>query len=146
MERSHNYELAYHLNPNIEEARVLQVKQEIQDYITSSKGVISYTKDPERTRLSYPIKHNSASYFGYFHFSIDNAEEGLVQLNDHLKLNTDMMRYLLVKMPSDAEKKQMALRQVKARERMDRKVAPKPMTPKEDKEIEKQLEDVIEKL
>ena len=146
MEKSHNYELAYHLNPNLEEARVLELKQEIQDQIISNKGTVSYSKDPERTRLSYSIQHQSSSYFGYFHFSLEDAEEAMTAINNHLKLINDIMRCLIVKMPSDAEKKQMAMRQIKTKEVLERKSKAKPATEKEEKEIEKQLEDVIEKL
>ena len=58
------------------------------------------------------------------------------------------MRYLILKMPSDLQKDKDMLKQLKMKERAERKpkVAPKQVSEKEEKEIEKQLEDIIEKL
>ena len=74
-----SYELAFHLNPDLEETQVKELAQNIESYITSSGGIISFKKDPEKVRLSYPIQHKRQAYFGYIQFSIEK-KEGLSRL------------------------------------------------------------------
>ena len=143
-----NYEIAFHIFQTIEEAKIAEVKQGLENFIISKGGAIAYSREPERTRLSYPIKHQTHTYFGYIHFNLPEPEEALKELNDNLKLNGDVLRYLILKMPSDLQKDKDMLKQLKMKERAERKpkVAPKQVSEKEEKEIEKQLEDIIEKL
>ena len=143
-----NYELAYHIVPTIEEAKIAELRQNLESLITSKGGAISYSKEPERIRLSYKINHHGNSYFGYIHFNLPEPEEALKELHDHLKLNENILRSLVLKMPSDLQKGKDMLKQLKAKERAEKrpKAAPKQVSEKEEKEIEKQLEDIIEKL
>lgn len=143
-----NYELAYHVLPTLEEAKIAEVKQNLEQFIISKGGAVSYSKEPEKTRLSYAINHNNHAFFGYIHFNLPDPEESLKELNDTLKLNNDILRYLILKMPSDLQKSKDMLKQLKAKERAERrpKSAPKQVSEKEEKEMEKQLEDIIEKL
>ena len=151
-----NYELAFHINPNLAESRITEIKSELEKELVSSGAVISYIKEPERTRLSYPIKKNGNSYFGFIHFSTqpndssdnDTGRQGsLLAVEEYIKLNPDILRSLILCLPSDAQKNQAIMRQAKARERMEKKakIAPKvPVVPNE--KLDKELEDIIEKL
>ena len=144
-----NYELAFHLNPNLEEAKVQEIRQSIESIITSNKGVISYSKEPEKIRLSYEIKHIGSSYFGYIQFNLSEAQ-ALEELNEQLKINPDVLRYLIVKLPSDLQKKQSMLKQIKMKERQEKRAQTKATTPGEpkieSKELDKELEEIIEGL
>jgi len=144
-----NYELAFHLNPNLEEAKVREIKQNIENIITSNKGVVSYSKEPEKIRLSYEIKHIGNSFFGYIQFNLSESR-ALEELNEQLKLNPDVMRYLIIKLPSDLQKKQSMLKQIKMKERQEKRAQAKsaaPVEPKKDsKELDKKLEEIIEGL
>lgn len=145
MSASQNYELAFHLNPNLEETKVEEIKQNIETLITQGKGIVSYSKDPEKIHLSYPVKHQNYGYFGFIHFNLPERE-ALEQINEQLKLNSDVLRYLAIKMPSDLQKRQSMLKQVKMRERVEKKARVKAATPEESKELDKKLEDIIENL
>jgi len=142
-----NYELAFHLNPNLEEAKIREIKQNIESIIATNKGVISYSKEPEKIRLSYEIKHVGNSYFGYIQFNLSEAQ-ALEELNEQLKLNPDVLRYLLIKLPSDLQKKQSMLKQIKMKERQEKRAQAKAVAPKtgENKELDKKLEEIIEGL
>lgn len=142
-----NYELAFHLNPNLEEVKVREIKQNIENIITSHKGVISYSKEPEKIRLSYEIKHIGSSYFGYIQFNLSEAQ-ALEELNEQLKLNPDVMRHLIIKLPSDLQKKQSMLKQIKMKERQEKRAQTKTIIPGagENKELDKELEEIIEQL
>jgi len=142
-----NYELAFHLNPNLEEAKVKEIKEKIESIITSNKGVISYSKEPEKIRLSYEIKHIGYSFFSYIQFNLSESM-ALDELNEQLKLNADVIRYLIIKLPSDLQKKQSMLKQIKMREGQEKRAQAKAVVPKvgENKELDKKLEEIIEQL
>ena len=145
-----NYELAFHLNPNLEETKVREIKQNIENIITSNKGVISYAKNPEKIRLSYEIKHHGNSFFSYIQFNLSEAQ-ALDELNEQLKLNPDVLRHLIIKLPSDLQKKQSMLKQIKMKEGQEKRAQAKTVTPKtqtggENKELDKKLEEIIEGL
>ena len=95
------YELAFHLNPDLEEAQVKELAQNIENYVISAEGVISFKKEPEKTRLSYPIKHKKQAYFGYIHFALE-SKEALANIDEQIRHNSDVLRYLTVKAPVDS--------------------------------------------
>ena len=144
-----NYELAFHLNPNLEEAKVREIKENVEKIITSNEGVISYSKEPEKIRLSYEIKHQRNSFFSYIQFNLSGSK-ALDELNEQLKLNPDVLRYLIIKLPSDLQKKQSMLKQIKMKERQEKRAQVKATTPtepkKDSKELDKKLEEIIEGL
>ena len=137
------YELAFHLNPDIEEARARQSSQDIENYATSAGGVVLFKKEPERTRLSYPIKHKRQTYFGYIHFSIE-SKDGLANIDEQIKLNSDVLRYLIVKVPADSGKVKFRFKPQKPKVASEKPLDKK--TPEETKDLEKQLEDILENL
>ncbi|HWA64685.1 MAG TPA: 30S ribosomal protein S6 [Candidatus Paceibacterota bacterium] len=142
-----NYELAFHISPNLDESRIAQISNELKDQIGKAKGMVSFTKEPERIRLSYPIHGHANSYFGYIQFSTEETE-GLAGIEEYITLNPDIIRSLVVRLPSDAQKSQALLRQAKARERMEKKakVAPEKAPAVSSEKLDKELEDIIEKL
>ncbi len=143
-----NYELAFHINPNLEAARISQIKAELEQQLASGGSAITFSREPERTRLSYPINKNASAFFGYIQFNTENPE-GLAPVEDYIKLNNDILRSVIVRLPSDAQKNQAMLRQMKARERMEKKTkaaAPKATPAVPNEKLDKELEDIIEKL
>lgn len=143
-----NYELAFHINPNMEESRVAAISSELKEKLTAGQGVITFAREPERQRLSYEIKHNATAFFGYIHFNMEDGQ-GLAGVEEYIKLNNDILRSLIIRLPSDTEKSQAIMRQAKARERLEKAKAatPKagPVQPKNEN-LDKELEDIIEKL
>ena len=148
-DKSTNYELAYHITPNIEETKVSELKQEFENLITSKGGNIAFSRIPEKTRLSYEIDHLRHAYFGYIQFSMLIADGVMQEINETLRRHTEVLRYLVIKTPSDLQKGKDMLKQLKMKERAERKpkAAPKaPVTEEEKKKLDEQLEDIIEKL
>lgn len=137
------YELAFHLNPDLEEAQVQQAAQNLENYITSAEGVISFKKEPERARLSYPIKHKRQAYFGYMRFTLE-PKENLASIEEQARINNDVLRYLVVKMPADFRKVKFRFKPSKPKMTTE-KPAEKP-TPEQSKELDKELEGILENL
>lgn len=138
-----NYELAFHISPNLEQSRVAQIREELDKLITSHGGVITFTREPEKTRLSYPIRHERSAFFGYIQFSLNDASK-LVEIEEQLRLNNDIMRYLMLKLQTDQERAKALSKMAAHKERQERRVKkPTAAKPEDTKEMEKQLEDVI---
>lgn len=149
-----NYELAYHISSNLEEADVQKTRQEVEKYITSNGGVISFVKEPEKARLAYPIEHQMNAFFGHFNFNIESPDGALAQMREELRLNPNVLRFLILKykLQPKADKEDIIRRLAMAEKRRARTLkqaekAQKGEVPKADEEvIEKKLEEIIEKL
>ena len=147
-----NYELAFHLSSNLEEAEVQKTRQELEKSITSHGGSVSFAKDPEKTRLAYPISHQLNAFFGFFDFNLESPES-VQQIRDELRLNTNVLRFIILKIKeeSKAKKEDIVRRLAMAEKRRARvkqeKLATKPLAPKADEKIiDEKLEEIIDKL
>ncbi|MBI2064917.1 MAG: 30S ribosomal protein S6 [Candidatus Yanofskybacteria bacterium] len=152
-----NYELAFHITANLEDADVQKNRQELERIITSHGGVVSFAKDPDRIRLAYPIKHQTSSYFGFFNFILD-VPEAVDQIRDEVKMNGNVLRFLILKHEArpKAEKEDMIRRMAQAERRKVRaakdlekttsqKTEPK-MGAEEEKALDSKLEEILEKI
>ena len=148
------YELAYHLNSSLEEADVQKTRQDLEKIVTSHGGIVLFSKDPERFRLSYPIKHQMNTYFGYFNFNLESIEDVPNQIRDELKMNHNILRSLILKVEPKNEKEDLAhklaiaeKRRIRALKQAEKAVGPKTEAPKMDeKAVDEKLEEIIEKL
>ncbi len=135
------YELAYHLDPNLDEASVQRMRSELEQLITSHTGTITLTKDPEKGHLSYPIRHERTSFFGWFRFQIADREQ-LAVIDEQMRLHQEVMRHIVVKVEPTVSKKakvRSLTGQQRDVERKTRKAPAAPVSP----ELEKQLEEII---
>ncbi|MDP3696940.1 MAG: 30S ribosomal protein S6 [Candidatus Taylorbacteria bacterium] len=150
-----NYELAFQISSNLEEADVQKTRQELEKAVTSHGGVVSFSKDLERTRLAYPIKHQTNAFFGYLNFNLESGE-AVHQIRDELRLNPHILRFLILKQEEESKMKQedvirrLAIaekRRIRAMKQAEKPAASKGETPKaSEKEIDEKLEEIIEKL
>ena len=125
----------------------MMIASELKDELVKGGATIMFAKEPERQRLSYEIRHNAGSFFGYFQFSSENPE-GLAGVEEYIKLNNDILRSLILRLPSDAQKSQALERQMKAKQRLEKRAQATakatPAVPNE--KLDKELETIIDKL
>jgi|SRR3989344_8987468 len=152
----HNYELAFHIIPNLDDADVQKTKQDLEKSITSRGGIISFAKDPEKVRLAYPIRHLTSAFFGYFNFSLESSES-INQIREDLRGNANLLRSLVLKHIEESQaKKEEAVRRsaMAAEKRRARAMKPaeKPGASKtegqkmDEKLVDEKLEEIIDKL
>ncbi|MEK7151263.1 MAG: 30S ribosomal protein S6 [Patescibacteria group bacterium] len=143
-----NYELAYHINPDLEEAEVKMRAQELNELISKSGGSILISRDPRKSHLSYPIKNNNYAYFGTMDFSI--SPESIEKINSQMKLLGDVLRYLLLSKPTAKELRILGQHRSKPKIKTHESIVTvepqKPKTMEETKQLEEELEKVIEGL
>lgn len=138
-----NYELAFHISPNLEETKVREIRDALDQLLTSHGAVITFSKEPEKSRLSYPIRHERSSYFGYMQFSLIDTSK-LTEIDEQLRLNNDILRYLLLKLETDAERAKAMSKMAAHKERQERRIKKvEAKKPEDTQKMEKQLEDII---
>jgi ribosomal protein S6 len=98
---SKTYELAYHLSPDLEEADIQAQAKELADKVIEDGGSIVTSTVPKRIHLSYPINNKQYANFGVMTFTA--PAETIEKLNAQMKLQNNIMRYLLTKVPHDGK-------------------------------------------
>lgn len=144
-----NYEFAYHITTQIDEAKVPQIQAEVEALIAKHGGVITASQAPQPKKLSYSINHQHQSFFGWVQFTTENAEL-LPELDEYARLHLEIFRHVTLKIEHESDK-----RAAKQAEHLERKAAKaaregtavkKTVTEKKSDDtgkLEKQLEDVI---
>ncbi len=89
-----DYELTVLMRPNLEEKELDKEIKNLQELISKNGAKIKSKKDAEKKALSYPIEDNSQAY--YLYFELTSEPNGVVGLEQKLKLLENVIRYLLV--------------------------------------------------
>ena len=148
-----NYEFAFHINPDIEESDVKAKVEELQSFITANNGRILSLHEAKKKHLSFPIRQKHYAYFGYFAFS--TSPEAIEKFNAQMKLENQVIRYLLTKQELDDEKLKVLGSERRARirtheptvlSREEVRRAEKGGDEVKPEQIEKEIEDVLEKI
>ncbi len=143
------YELAYHFIPDLEEAEVAAHLKDLESLVGKQGGSVITSREPKKIHLSYPIDHKYYGFFGVVEFSAQ--AEAITGLNAALKLQDGILRFLLVVKPTGKKEIRALGDQRNRRSRINVAPTHRPSTepkaaPTEEKKIEKELEDVLEKL
>lgn len=104
-----SYEFAFHILPTVAEGEVPETLSQIKAHITNAGGEIFDEEAPERIDLVYPIvKHLegknrrfTSAYFGWIRFRLEG--EKMVLLEEELRADTSILRFLMVKLGKEAE-------------------------------------------
>lgn len=144
------YELAFHIDPDLEEREARIHFQELSGLINTGGGKIIGEKEPRRIRLSYPIRKKQAGYFGMFNFSA--PPEAIEKINAQLRLRGDLIRYLLLLTPDSKNLRVLGERRYRPRTKVGTEekkgvtVRPKEKAAESTEQLEQEIEKVIEQL
>jgi len=119
-----HYELLYIVSNSYTADELKPINEKISSLIKEQGGKITKEESLGKNKLAYPIKQLSHGYYQLYEF--DLVKENLLNLNTALKLNKELVRFLIVKKKVKTE---AALREEKA---LQEKLAKK-----KEKEIEK---------
>jgi len=143
IEKTSNYELGFHIIPDLDETELQTSFNSLVEQVNKLGGSIVSTKEPKKQRLSYPINHKKQSYFGTV--DLKGKVEIVDKLNQELKLNNNVMRYIILKHEENEKVLRPQTGKDKPRMKTHSDSPVKKDTEKEVKseDIEKQLEEVI---
>jgi small subunit ribosomal protein S6 len=93
-----NYELAFIIEPNIDEEGATGVVDKISQFVKSVNGEVASVDVWGRRRLAYPI--NNYREGTYVLVQTKMAPSAVIELERNLKLSEEIIRYLLIKVES----------------------------------------------
>ena len=132
------YELAFHFLPSFTDAEIDEKRRGIEELISKSGGIVSRYGEIKKMKLAYPIRKEQFSNFGYIEFSA--PKNTIEAINKNLMLNDEILRHLVIKQKK--EKKVLAVKPAKPREVLPKEVK----EPETTKELDKKIEEILEKL
>ncbi len=88
------YEFMFIVNPNLEEAAIKKVANDMKNVITKAKGKIIEEKEMGQKELAYEIKKHKKGY--YFLFVIEVDASAIAELNRVANVTEDIIRHLVV--------------------------------------------------
>jgi small subunit ribosomal protein S6 len=86
-----NYYLTLLIKENVEE----KDRQELLATLTKKMGKVGKEDIWGSRSLDYPIQHQNKAFYAHFEFSADPKD--ISSLDNTLKLNEDILRYLILK-------------------------------------------------
>lgn len=90
-----DYELTLVIDPDLGSDKQKDFLQKIKKTLEELKGKVNKTKEWGKRILAYPIKKKEMGY--YFLWEINFDPTGLKKLEEKLKLEENLLRYLIVK-------------------------------------------------
>ncbi|OHB16789.1 MAG: 30S ribosomal protein S6 [Parcubacteria group bacterium RIFCSPHIGHO2_01_FULL_40_30] len=136
------YELAFHLLPSFTENQIEEKRREIEGLISKNGGIVGRYGEIKKMRLAYPIKKEQFSNFGYIEFF---APRNIIEkINKNLVLNENLLRYMVIK--KEEEKIKPAKAPKIKTEKPLKEAVPTEITQKETEELDKKIEEILEKL
>lgn len=130
------YELMFILSPMLTEDKRKKVIGELDDLLKEKGADVFQTDDWGKRELAYRIKRHNEGYYMVYYFVLPNRSD-LHEIDEHLRLDQDVLRHLLIKRPDDhkihdfqkleeeAKKEQEERRAAKAAKKSPKKPAPK---------------------
>ena len=137
------YELAFHLLPSFTETQTEEKRRQIEELISAEGGLVSRYGEIKKIRLAYPIKNEQFSNFGYIEFFAPKT--AVVKINKDLLASDDILRYLVIKKEKEKISKP-ARRIAKPKIEKPAKAEPPVQTQEETEELDKKIEEILEKL
>ena len=138
IKQKQQYELAFHFLPSFTETEIEEKRRGIEELISKSGGIVSRYGEIKKMKLAYPVKKERFSNFGYIEFSAPkNTIEAIIK---KMILNYDILRHLVIK--KKEEKTVKAAKLAKPREILPKETE----KPEATKELDKKIEEILEKL
>lgn len=96
------YELMFIISPKVKEADMRPAADQIQKMITTGGGKVVEEMEWGKKKLAYPIKNYRHGFYYVIYFDTESA--AIKNLERGLKVNDDLLRYLLIKLDAPAVK------------------------------------------
>ena len=93
-----HYELMFVLPGSLDPATVPAIQTRVEEYIQAVGGTTTTKVDLERRRLAYNIGKETHGYYSIRQFDTEPAK--IKELDQKLRLENEVLRYLLVKAPA----------------------------------------------
>ena len=89
------YELTIVLDGKVSPAKKKKITETVEKLVAVSKGKLGKVEDWGEKELAYKIGKSETGFFTYFELELDPG--GVKGLNDKLRTDADVIRYLLIR-------------------------------------------------
>jgi len=89
------YELTLIIDPKLAEKDAKDIQDKLKKWVTTGKGKIVKEEIWGRKKLAYPIAKKTEGL--YFFYNLDLESDQVASLDKNLKLQENIMRYLLLR-------------------------------------------------
>ena len=141
-----HYELLYIVPNKYSEDELKPIVEKINKLLKDNGATITYEEVWGKKKMTYQIKGFSYGYYQLVEFDVE--EKNVAKINHELRIDRDILRYMLVNKKAISEEEREALKE-KARKKIIKKVEEKKKEEKKPKEAPKKkvdMKDLDEKL
>lgn len=102
-QKNNNYELSFWFSSRLGEKAIEQKFDNLLKQLEKSHALIIFSQSPRLKQLAYPVKKERNAYFGYVQFEL--SKDSLARLEEGLRLNNDLIRFMVLNMKPKEEQK-----------------------------------------
>jgi small subunit ribosomal protein S6 len=88
-----NYELAYILDPELDEQSIVNVDERIKGWIEAAGGIVKEIDNWGKRRLAYPIKKHNEGF--YYFIQIEMPPQAAIMIERDLRLSEQILRFMI---------------------------------------------------
>lgn len=112
-----HYEILFIMPNKFTDEEAQKVFKKVGDLITSNDGKITLDNYWGKKKFAYPINHEYYGYYGLYEFDLERSL--VAKINDTLRLDKEIVRYLIVK--KDVKSEEQIKKDKKIKEKIDSK-------------------------
>lgn len=102
-QKNNNYELSFWFSSQLDEKEIEKRFDNLLKQLEKLGALIIFSQSPQLKQLAYPIKKERNAYFGYIRFEL--SKDALVRFEEELRLNNDIIRFIVLNIKPKEEQK-----------------------------------------
>ena len=130
-----HYEILFIMPNKFTDDEAQKVFKKVGDLITSNEGKITLENYWGKKKFAYPINHEYYGYYGLYEFDLERTL--VAKINDTLRLDKEIVRFLIVKKKVKSE--EQIKKDKKIKEKIDSKKSEELKTKEEAKKETKKV-------
>jgi len=149
-QKNNNYELSFWFSSRLNEEEIEKKFDNLLKQLEKLGALIIFSQSPQLKQLAYSVKKERNAYFGYIQFEL--SKNSLVHLEEDLKLNDDIIRFMVLSVkPKEKQKapsitfRKPAFKEQKSKTQEESKKEPQKEKVISLEELDKKLNEILEK-
>ena len=149
-QKNNNYELSFWFSSRLNEEEIEKKFDNLLKQLEKLGALIIFSQSPQLKQLAYSVKKERNAYFGYIQFEL--SKDSLVHLEEDLKLNDDIIRFMVLSVkPKEKQKapsitfRKPAFKEQKSKTQEEIKKQPQKEKIISLEELDKKLNEILEK-
>jgi len=149
-QKNNNYELSFWFSSRLNDEEIEKKFDNLLKQLEKLGALIIFSQSPQLKQLAYSVKKERNAYFGYIQFEF--SKDSLVHLEEDLKLNDDIIRFMILSVkPKEKQKapsitfRKPVFKEQKSKTEEETKKEPQKEKIISLEELDKKLNEILEK-